>query len=281
MILVLFARYFIDFLLISLLGWLYESTLDTIKTGHFVNRGFLFGPICPIYGTGGIAVLAICENLPAVNQSTPYWEMFLIYAAGSAVLEYVTSWVMEKKFHARWWDYSKMPLNIQGRICLPATLLFGVMGIAGQKYLVPLIHNHRALLSPLACEGIAMLLTAFFAADTALSAAAASQLIRRMETTRDTFNNAVESGIVKVKEIPVKAAAEKDKLENAVDSAKEEITTTAAEAKEQLLNKLQQALPSQENHHLHNMKHFIDPDIEELAASLRKKKEAHFNEKRK
>ena len=66
--------------------------------------------------------------LPKGSQDTVWWQVFLASATGSAVLEYSTSWVLEKLFHARWWDYSNIPLNLNGRICLPFALCFGTVG---------------------------------------------------------------------------------------------------------------------------------------------------------
>lgn len=130
----------------SVLGWVYECIYCSIKSGHWENRGFLFGPVCPIYGTGAISVFILVEYVHFMSfEVPPLWQIFLIFALGSAVLEYTTSWIMEKFFHARWWDYSNLPLNLNGRICLPASILFGVMGILILKY-APLLWKLRYLL---------------------------------------------------------------------------------------------------------------------------------------
>ena len=113
------STYFVWFILFSFLGWVWETIFCSFRTHHFQNRGFLFGPICPIYGSSAILFIAAMSVFP---EDLPNWALFLIFAAGSAVVEFATSWYMEKRFHARWWDYSNEPLNIQGRICLPATM---------------------------------------------------------------------------------------------------------------------------------------------------------------
>lgn len=88
-----------------------------------VNRGFLNGPLCPIYGTGAILGVAILGNVhnPII--------IFLISMVGATILEYTTSWVMEQLFHARWWDYSNFRFNLQGRVCLLGALIFGLGGV--------------------------------------------------------------------------------------------------------------------------------------------------------
>ena len=96
------------FLLYSCVGWVYESVLVSVLERRWVNRGFLNGPICPIYGAGavlGILLLSGLRDHPVI--------IFLISALGASVLEFVTSWAMEKIFHARWWDYSDYRFNIQ------------------------------------------------------------------------------------------------------------------------------------------------------------------------
>lgn len=91
---------FLWFLLYAFIGWVYESVLVSVSERRWVNRGFLNGPLCPIYGCG--AVLAIV----LLHDFTSPIEIFLISSFGASILEYITSWGMEKLFHARWWDYS-------------------------------------------------------------------------------------------------------------------------------------------------------------------------------
>ena len=90
-------HYFLWFLFYSFVGWMYESILVSCQQHRLVNRGFLNGPLCPIYGTGAILGVAILGNVhnPII--------IFLISMVGATILEYTTSWVMEQLFHARWW----------------------------------------------------------------------------------------------------------------------------------------------------------------------------------
>lgn len=112
-------HYFLWFLFYSFVGWMYESILVSCQQHRLVNRGFLNGPLCPIYGTGAILGVAILGNVhnPII--------IFLISMVGATILEYTTSWVMEQLFHARWWDYTKFPLNFNGRVCLFVSLVWG------------------------------------------------------------------------------------------------------------------------------------------------------------
>ena len=130
---------FLWFMIFSLFGWIYECIFCTIKNGHWENRGFLFGPICPIYGVGAVSVITLFGLLFRTDEPLPLWEVFLISMIGSAILEYATSFLLEKIFHAIWWDYSNIPLNINGRICLPASLGFGVLGVLIYRFVLPVV----------------------------------------------------------------------------------------------------------------------------------------------
>ena len=97
------AQYFDYFISFSFIGWAYECIYCTVKEKHWQNRGFLFGPICPIYGCGVVGALIIFHLLPPMTggKAYPVWEIFLVCAVGSAIMEFVTSWVLEKWLQQR------------------------------------------------------------------------------------------------------------------------------------------------------------------------------------
>ena len=113
----------LEFFLFSCLGWVMEVTLKYIQFHRFINRGFLIGPYCPIYGWGVVTVTLVVGGL-AVRRGT-LGETFLAGMVICGALEYFTSWYKEKRFHARWWDYSQKPMNLHGRIWIGNLLLFG------------------------------------------------------------------------------------------------------------------------------------------------------------
>ena len=125
------------YFLYSCLGWVCECLYCGIPAGHFINRGFLAGPYCPIYGCGAVLVVYVLE---------PFQDhIVVLFLAGmilTSILEYVTSYLMEKLFHSKWWDYSNRRFNLHGRICLRNSLLFGVMGIV----VVRIVHPFMASL---------------------------------------------------------------------------------------------------------------------------------------
>lgn len=109
------------FIIYAFIGWCTEVAYATLNTGKFVNRGFLNGPYCPIYGCGVVIVVAAL---------TPIKENLFILFAGSllltSTLEYITGFVLEKVFHNKWWDYSDKPFNIHGYVCLKFSIYWGL-----------------------------------------------------------------------------------------------------------------------------------------------------------
>lgn len=106
------------FLIYAFLGWCCEVAFAAVNKGKFVNRGFLNGPVCPIYGFGMLIVVLCLWSL----RDKPFL-LFLGSAALTTALEFVTGFVLERFFHDKWWDYSDMPFNVKGYICLKFTVL--------------------------------------------------------------------------------------------------------------------------------------------------------------
>ncbi len=117
-----FKMYFFLFIIYSFIGWLVEVIQVLIKEKKFVNRGFLIGPYCPIYGVGGIAI-----NLLLKKYMDDPIILFFMSIIICSILEYFTSYIMEKLFKTRWWDYSNYKFNINGRICLETMWAFGLL----------------------------------------------------------------------------------------------------------------------------------------------------------
>ncbi|WP_029233300.1 putative ABC transporter permease [Butyrivibrio sp. VCB2006] len=185
----LIAQYFIEFIFYSFLGWVWESIYCTANEKKWADRGFLFGPICPIYGSCVVVTSIVFSLFPALSDpSFPIWGIFIICYIGSAVAEFGTSWVLEKRFHARWWDYSHMPLNIQGRICVPVSIAFGVAGVLIVKYLIPFVTDARALFNPYVTVFFALVLAMIFGADFALTEASLNALLKNVEEMHQEFN---------------------------------------------------------------------------------------------
>ncbi len=128
-------RLFLWFIFYSFIGWIYECILCSVIAKRFINRGFLNGPYCPIYGCGAIL------NIFIIGNQNNILVIFLGGVLLNCILEYLTSYIMEKIFHARWWDYSDRKYNINGRVCLIGAIIFGLLTVLLIKFLHPLVLN--------------------------------------------------------------------------------------------------------------------------------------------
>lgn len=126
----------IYFFIYSFIGWLLEVIYAMYVEHRFVNRGFLFGPICPIYGCGALILIASLSKVKG-NRLLKFFVAVISFS----VFEYIVSYVLEVMFNQRWWDYSNDILNLQGRISLLYSLLWGVLGILFTEKIHPMIRG--------------------------------------------------------------------------------------------------------------------------------------------
>ncbi|MBU3159543.1 putative ABC transporter permease [Clostridium frigoris] len=127
---------FCYFIIYSFMGWCLETVYATIRKKEFVNRGFLTGPFCPIYG---FAILSIIVLLKPIENN--YIFLFLGSIFLTSIIEYITGYVLETAFDSTWWDYSDEPHNLHGRICLKFSILWGFISILILKVLHPYIEH--------------------------------------------------------------------------------------------------------------------------------------------
>lgn len=131
--------FFLWFMMYSFLGWFYESTICSLVKYHkLINRGYLKGPLCPIYGAGAVL------NFMLIGWIDNWVILFVAAMVTSGAVEYVTSYAMEKFFHKRWWDYTRYRFNINGRICLWGCLIFGAGNVALLKIVHPYVMSFTA-----------------------------------------------------------------------------------------------------------------------------------------
>ena len=159
------------FFVYAFLGWCTEVSYAALQTGKFVNRGFLNGPVCPIYGFGVVIILACL---------TPLKQHFILLFLGSVVLtsllELVTGFVLEKLFHQRWWDYSDDPFNIGGYICLKFSIAWGLACL----FVVDILHPTIEWIISLVPRGLGWVLLGVFAACMAVDLAATVSTIAKL-----------------------------------------------------------------------------------------------------
>ena len=126
-----FLTYFIVY---SFMGWVMESIYRSISERKFVNTGFLYGPFCPIYGTGAIIMFLFLNNFKN--------NIFLLFILGFLILslwEYIVGWILEIIFHTKYWDYSENKFNIHGRVCLLNSIFWGLLGILFTEVIHPFV----------------------------------------------------------------------------------------------------------------------------------------------
>ena len=145
------TRLFLLWIAYSFIGWLFESTYCTFIEKKFVFRGFLNGPIIPIYGFGAMLVVGAVRGM-----TDNVLLIFIVSILLTSGLEYVTSYVMEQVFRMRWWDYSTQRFNLNGRICLKNSLAFGLLSLV----LVYLLHPRLLVLLSVIPESLSYLVTA-------------------------------------------------------------------------------------------------------------------------
>ena len=151
----------------AFLGWCIEVTLKYFQFHRFINRGFLTGPWLPIYGSGAVLITAVIKGLAPLEFSvgTTFAVSFLL----CGFLEYMTSYVLEKRFHARWWDYSSKPMNLHGRVWIGNLVLFGLGGVVIVDLINPLLLRLSEHMSFPLREIMAFSLSAVFIADYVMS----------------------------------------------------------------------------------------------------------------
>lgn len=181
------------FLIYSFIGWIVEVSAFLIQDHKFVNRGFFIGPVVPIYGTGGILITILLTKY----QSDPI-VLFCMAVVVCSILEYLTSYIMEKIFKTRWWDYSNKKFNINGRICLSNLILFGIMGLVMVYLINPFLIDILNKIDPILLKCVVSILMILFVIDFFVSFSVTSKI---KNVGKVVFKDSTEEINAKVKEI--------------------------------------------------------------------------------
>lgn len=191
-----FLYYFILFIIYSFLGWCMEMVVCYFASKKWVNRGFLLGPICPIYGVGCLIILILLKRYlddPIV--------LFVMAVVLCSILEYFTSYLMEKLFKARWWDYSDKKYHINGRICLENAILFGLLGLLLSYVINPFVVKMLGFVPTLVFNIVAFIILVIFIVDYIISFKVISGFTKVAQTIK---KDSTEEITKKVREILVK-----------------------------------------------------------------------------
>lgn len=168
------------FIIYAFLGWCTEVAYAAVDTGKFVNRGFLNGPYCPIYGCGIVIVVSIL---------TPIKDNLFVLFFGSllltTVLEFLTGFLLEKIFHNKWWDYSAYPFNIKGYVCLKFSLYWGLACTFVMDIIHPMIYKLISIMPFLAGVIILLVVMVIFTTDIVISVLTILKLNQRLKSMDD------------------------------------------------------------------------------------------------
>ena len=154
------TQWVLFFFIYSFIGWVWECCFVSVRKRRWVNRGFMYGPMLPIYGFGALAVLI---STIRVRDSIPL--IFLFGMVGATLLEYVTGAVMERLFYVKYWDYSNQKFNLNGYICLTSSLGWGLFSVLLVKFVHVPIEGAVLKIPTIIAEGIAFVLTVAAAVD--------------------------------------------------------------------------------------------------------------------
>ena len=217
----LFVQYLpqmvIIFALISFGGWVYETIYCSVVEGEFTKRGFLFGPTCPIYGIGALAVWLVLGQI-----SNPF-IVFIIGGFLATVIEYSTGLFLERRFKKKWWDYSMFKFNLHGRICPQASAVFGAFSVTSVFVLVPAMLDILMFFSRHTISVLAFIVVTLYFLDTVAS------LLWNGPTTHHKVEAAAQDASLRIEEAAHNASQQVDAM---AQSASQKVSAAAQNASE-------------------------------------------------
>lgn len=217
------------------LGWCFESTVVSVQQRHFVNRGFLRGPMLPIYGFGATILLHV--SLPLYDRPA---ALFLASMAAATVFEYIVGVLMETLFKIKYWDYSSHRFQFQGRICLQSSLCWGFLGLILARAIHPPVEAVVVWLPLWALIAVDVLLSAVFAGDVVVSVRTALDLARVLEELdrlreqgAELRGQLSETALVKLTRLSYRVDEARSEWEEKMDEARGQFSARMGEAREQ------------------------------------------------
>lgn len=155
------------FILYSFIGWVIEVVYHAVTLGKMMNRGFLNGPVCPVYGFGMVAVLSVYTSIGIDNSAVIFVEGIIL----TTTIELIAGFILDKAFHARWWNYSNVPFNLNGYICLKFSIIWGAAVVFVLKVFNPTLYAFTInLIKPRIGWPIVAFLMVTFIVDTVVTA---------------------------------------------------------------------------------------------------------------
>lgn len=188
-----FLEFYVSFFIYSCIGWAYESFLcSPIELKHTTNRGFLIGPYCPIYGLGTSLTWLVLHNI-----SSPL-RIFIASSILCCSMEYFIGFLLEKLFHAKWWDYRNYPFQIHGRVCLYGLIIFGIANVLIIKITTPMILFALELIPHRFIVTMAVLITFIGILDLILTISYLKRLNARLENIHQRLSKKSEVAVISI-----------------------------------------------------------------------------------
>ena len=230
--------YFLLFIIYSVLGWCLEVVGKLIQYKRFINRGFLIGPYCPIYGCGAVLITFLLKKY--IDDPLVLFVMVIVVCG---ILEYLTSFFMEKIFKARWWDYSQKKFNINGRVCLDTIVLFGLLGLFIMYISNPFLINKIELLPEIWLNILFWMILVIFVVDNLVSIVVIryvkkankivgidldnteeiTKKIKEILTNKSPLHRRLINAYPKLEAVKIKIKEKKDKIKSQVEEAQKQI----------------------------------------------------------
>ena len=248
------SKYFILFIIYSFAGWVMETLWVSWCDKRLVDRGFLIGPYCPIYGFGALFIILLLNRF-AYNPVL----LFFMTTVLCGILEYFASWCMEKIFKARWWDYSNKKFNLNGRICLRNLIAFGVMGLMVTYLINPYVQIWIDYLNDNQLRAIAFCLWTIFIMDFVVSTIVVygfrkvtekvnrekitdnteqiTKMVRELLSHRSIFHRRFINAYPKIEAIKIKIKEIKNKIEDVTNDARDIVIDKVNDAKDVMTEK--------------------------------------------
>lgn len=244
------------FIIYSFCGWLLETITKTIAQKKFVNSGFLYGPICPIYGIAAVMMLKVLDTFRG-NYLLTFIVSFLVFS----VWEYFVGWFLEKVFHTKYWDYSYYKINIQGRICLINSLTWGFLGVAFIEIIHPIVGYLLQLIPNMIINGVMIIATSISILDCIITIIKINKINISMKKLEEV-SKIIKEKIEELKTLPNKAGKKAKENKEKLKTAIEDLNNTQTElfhSIDKQIKRFQEAFPSMTSE---KIKKFLNQKIE-------------------
>ena len=219
---------FLYFVIYAFLGWILETVYCSVRERRFVARGFLYGPVCPIYGVG--VLMMLCWFAPFTGQPLLF---YVIATVCMSAWEYLVAWILETTTHIKYWDYSDRKFNLHGRICLSISLTWGVLAYLVIFWIHPVVAGLVERLSTFTIYVADVVLLVLLVSDAAAT-------IRELALLTAMLRKLTQMG----EELQVQLALSRAELSDRLDEAREFLSDRLDDAKESISDRLDDARES-------------------------------------